>query len=73
MSTERDYQVLLGPVVTEKSTMASENNQVVFRVTMDATKTEIKSAVQNLFGAKVTGISTVIQKGKNKRFRGRPF
>lgn len=72
MSTERSYQVLLGPVITEKSTMASEHNQVVFRVRMDANKTEIKEAVESLFSAKVTGISTVIQKGKTKRFRGRP-
>ena len=65
------YDVILAPVVTEKSTRMSEHNQVVFKVKKDATKPEIKAAVEGLFGVKVTGVNTLIQKGKMKRFKGR--
>ena len=65
------YEVILAPVVTEKSTRVSEHNQIVFKVRMDATKPEIKKAVEGLFGVKVTAVNTLVQKGKMKRFRGR--
>ena len=66
------YDVVLSPVITEKSTDASENNQVVFRVAKTATKPEIKAAVEALFQVKVTAVNTLVRKGKLKRFRGRP-
>ena len=68
----RHYDVILSPVVTEKATAASEKNKVVFKVRLDATKTEIKNAVEKLFEVKVTGVNTLTRKGKNKAFRGRP-
>ncbi|BEV72370.1 50S ribosomal protein L23 [Paludibacterium sp. THUN1379] len=69
MNQERLMQVILAPVVSEKSTMVSEKNQqVVFRVAGDATKPEIKAAVELLFNVKVEGVSTVNVKGKVKRF-----
>lgn len=71
MSTLRHYDVIRNPVVTEKSTMASEHGQIVFDVAMDATKTEIKAAVEALFSVKVKAINTLVRKGKVKRFRGR--
>jgi len=71
MSKLRHYDVIRNPVVTEKSTMASEHGQVVFDVAMDATKTEIKAAVEALFSVKVKAINTLIRKGKVKRFRGK--
>ena len=70
MSTFRHYDVIRNPVVTEKSTMASENGQVVFDVAIDATKTEIKAAVEALFSVKVKAVNTLVRKGKVKRFRG---
>ncbi|MBY0531731.1 MAG: 50S ribosomal protein L23 [Xanthobacteraceae bacterium] len=73
MSKEpRHYDVILAPVVTEKATAASEKNKVVFKVRTDATKTEIKNAVEKLFEVKVTRVNTLTRKGKNKVFRGRP-
>jgi large subunit ribosomal protein L23 len=66
----RHYDVILAPVITEKATAASEFNKVVFRVRMDATKPQIKAAVEKLFNVKVTGVNTVVRKGKVKRFRG---
>ena len=66
----RHYDTIIAPVITEKSTMASENNQVVFRVAGKATKPEIKAAVEALFNVKVAGVNTLIRKGKAKRFRG---
>jgi large subunit ribosomal protein L23 len=66
----RHYDVILSPVVTEKATAASERNKVVFKVRLDATKTEIKDAVEKLFEVKVTGVNTLVRKGKTKRFRG---
>ena len=65
------YDIILAPMVTEKSTRMSEHNQVVFKVRMDATKPEIKAAVEGLFGVKVTAVNTLVQKGKMKRFKGR--
>ncbi|MDD9909720.1 MAG: 50S ribosomal protein L23 [Ahrensia sp.] len=70
MSDIRNYDVIVSPVITEKSTMASEDNQVVFNVARDASKPEIKKAVEALFGVKVTSVNTVLRKGKVKRFRG---
>ncbi len=64
------YDVILAPVITEKSTMASEHNQVIFRVAKWATKPQIKAAVEKLFGVKVVAVNTLNRKGKTKRFRG---
>ena len=71
MSTERNYNVLVGPLVTEKATMLSEHGQIAFRVRLDATKAEIRRAVENLFDVKVTSVNTLRVKGKTKLFRGR--
>jgi len=70
MSEIRNYDVIVSPVITEKATMAAEQNQVVFNVARDATKPEIKRAIEGLFGVKVTAVNTVLRKGKVKRFRG---
>ncbi|RMC37360.1 50S ribosomal protein L23 [Paracoccus alkanivorans] len=64
------YDVIVKPVITEKATLTSENNGVVFQVTNDATKPQIKEAVEALFGVKVKAVNTTITKGKQKRFRG---
>ena len=72
MNQERMYDIILGPVVTEKSTRGSEHNQVTFRVREDAVKPEIRTAIETLFGVKVKAVNTLIHKGKVKRFRGRP-
>lgn len=70
MSDARHYDVIVSPVITEKSTMASDANQVVFNVARNATKPEIKKAVEALFGVKVKAVNTLLRKGKVKRFRG---
>lgn len=70
MTDLRHYDVIVSPAITEKSTMASEFNQVVFNVARKATKPEIKAAVEALFNVKVTGVNTMVRKGKVKRFRG---
>ncbi|SMH53937.1 50S ribosomal protein L23 [Azospirillum agricola] len=70
VSQERMYDLILAPVITEKSTLVSEHNQVTFRVPLTATKPEIKAAVEGLFNVKVTAVNTLISKGKTKRFRG---
>ena len=70
MTDLRHYDVIVSPAITEKSTMASEQNQVVFNVAKKATKPEIKAAVEALFSVKVTAVNTLIRKGKMKRFRG---
>ena len=71
MTTDlRHYDVIVRPVITEKSTMASEYNQVVFDVAIDANKTDIKAAIEQLFSVKVTAVNTLVRKGKVKRFRG---
>lgn len=72
MSALSHYDVILSPVITEKSTAASEHNQVVFKVRLDATKPQIAAAVKSIFGVEVVGVNTLVQKGKTKRFRGRP-
>jgi large subunit ribosomal protein L23 len=64
------YDVIRKPIITEKATMASEANAVVFEVAIDATKPQIKSSVEALFGVKVKAVNTTITKGKQKRFRG---
>ncbi|MGP6089671.1 50S ribosomal protein L23 [Antarctobacter jejuensis] len=64
------YDVVRKPIITEKSTMASENGAVVFEVAIDAAKPQIKEAVEALFGVKVKAVNTTITKGKVKRFRG---
>jgi large subunit ribosomal protein L23 len=72
MSALSAYDVILSPVITEKSSMASEANQVVFKVRRDATKPEIKAAIEQLFKVKVLAVNTILRKGKAKRFRGIP-
>jgi large subunit ribosomal protein L23 len=69
MSKISNYDVIRAPVVTEKSTLASEHGQVVFDVAMSATKPEIKAAVEALFEVKVKAVNTLVRKGKTKRFR----
>ena len=66
----RHYDTIVAPVITEKATIASESNQVVFKVARDATKPQIKAAVEKLFDVKVTAVNTLIRKGKAKAFRG---
>ena len=70
MSDTRHYDIIRSPVITEKATLAAENNQVIFRVARDATKPEIKAAVEALFKVKVKAVNTLVRKGKVKRFRG---
>ncbi len=65
------YDIILSPVITEKATRVSEHNQVVFKVRKDATKPQIKEAIEGVFGVKVKAVNTLVQKGKMKRFRGR--
>jgi large subunit ribosomal protein L23 len=69
----RHYDVILTPHITEKSTLMSEHNAVVFKVAGTATKPQIKAAVEALFGRKVAGVNTIVQKGKTKRWRGKPY
>ena len=66
----RHYDVIVSPIITEKATIASEQNKVVFRVRKDATKPQIKAAVERLFDVKVESVNTLIRKGKTKIFRG---
>jgi large subunit ribosomal protein L23 len=66
------YDLIKKPIITEKATMASEAGAVVFQVAMDATKPQIKEAVEAVFGVKVKAVNTVVSKGKVKKFRGRP-
>ena len=70
MTDLRHYDVIVSPAITEKSTVASEQNQVIFNVAKKASKPEIKAAVEALFGVKVTAVNTLVRKGKLKRFRG---
>ncbi|MEX0852640.1 MAG: 50S ribosomal protein L23 [Bauldia sp.] len=70
MTPSSHYDVIRRPVITEKSTAASEHSKVVFAVAPDATKRQIKAAVEALFKVKVKGVNTLIRKGKSKRFRG---
>lgn len=70
MPAARHYDTILSPVITEKSTVLSEDNKVVFKVALDANKKEITEAVEELFKVKVKAVNTIRQKGKVKRFRG---
>ena len=70
VSDERAYDLIQAPLITEKSTMISDHNQVTFRVPIDATKPQIKAAVEKLFNVKVEAVNTLRVKGKVKRFRG---
>ena len=70
MSAEKHYDIIRSPVITEKSTLLSEHNQVMFNVAKTATKPEIKKAVEALFEVKVSAVNTLNRKGKTKRFRG---
>ena len=69
----RHYDVIVAPHITEKATLLSEHNAVVFRVAGDATKPQIKAAVEALFDVKVKGVNTLTQKGKTKRWKGKPY
>ena len=71
MATPRHYDTILAPVITEKATVLTEQNKVVFKVAMDSTKDEIAAAVEELFKVRVVKVNTLITKGKTKRFRGR--
>jgi large subunit ribosomal protein L23 len=69
----RHYDVILSPHITEKSTLLSEHNGVVFKVANEATKPQIKEAVEALFDRKVASVNTIVSKGKTKRWKGRPY
>ena len=69
----RHYDIILAPHITEKSTMLSEFNAVVFKVAGTATKPQIKAAVEALFGRKVSNVNTMVQNGKSKRWKGTPY
>ena len=71
-SDPRHYDVIIAPVITEKATMGSEYNKVMFKVARTATKPQIKEAVEKLFDVKVKAVNTLNRKGKRKAFRGRP-
>ncbi|MBB3764284.1 50S ribosomal protein L23 [Sphingomicrobium lutaoense] len=70
---DRHYDIVLAPHITEKATMASEHGAVVFKVANDATKPQIKEAVEALYDVTVTKVNTIVTKGKSKRWRGRPY
>ncbi len=69
----RHYDVILAPHITEKATLLSEHNAVVFKVARTASKPEIKAAVEALFDVTVTGVNTIVQKGKTKKWKGVPY
>ena len=69
----RHYDVVLAPHITEKATLLSENNAVVFKVAGDATKPQIREAIEALFDRKVKSVNTIVQKGKTKRWKGKPY
>ena len=70
MTKRTAYDVIVSPVITEKATLASENNQVIFKVNRNATKPEIKDAIEALFKVKVKSVNTIVRKGKKRAFRG---
>jgi large subunit ribosomal protein L23 len=72
LSREAMYRIIRSPVITEKATRLSEHGQYEFRVALEATKPEIKAAVEGLFSVQVLAVNTLVQKGKSKRFKGRP-
>lgn len=69
----RHYDVILSPHITEKATLLAENNAIVFKVAGEATKPQIREAVEALFSVKVIGVNTIVQKGKAKRWKGKPY
>ena len=69
----RHYDVILSPHITEKSTLLSEHNAVVFKVAGEATKPQVKEAVEAIYDRKVAGVNIIVQKGKTKRWKGRPY
>ena len=69
----RHYDVIVAPHITEKATLLSDHNAVVFKVANDATKPQIKAAVEAIFGVSVTGVNTLVQKGKTKKWKGTPY
>jgi large subunit ribosomal protein L23 len=69
----KHYDVVVKPIITEKSTLIGEYNQLVFEVARTASKPEIKAAIEALFNVKVTAVNTLVQKGKTKRWRGKPY
>ena len=72
LSRQQMYDIIRSPVITEKATAVSEHNQVVFRVSLEANKRQVKAAVEELFAVKVDAVNTIRVEGKTKRFRGRP-
>jgi large subunit ribosomal protein L23 len=70
MSKEQFYNIIRSPAITEKGTLVSEHNQIVFNVARDATKPAIKKAIEGLFGVKVKSVNTLVRKGKQRRFKG---
>lgn len=74
MAELKHYDVILSPVITEKSTLGSEFGQYTFKVALGASKSDVKAAVEALFsGVKVKSVNTIVQKGKTKRWRGKPY
>jgi large subunit ribosomal protein L23 len=71
MSALKHYDIIIKPVITEKATLLSEQNKVVFQVPLHASKSDVKEAVEKLFNVKVGAVNTVVHKGKTKHFRGR--
>jgi large subunit ribosomal protein L23 len=69
----RHYDIVLAPHITEKSTMLSETNAVVFKVAPTATKPEIKAAIEAIYGRTVKNVNTIVAKGKTKRWKGKPY
>lgn len=69
----RHYDVILAPHITEKATLLSEFNAVVFKVARDATKPQVKEAIEAIYDRKVKGVNILVQKGKSKRWKGRPY
>lgn len=69
----RHYDVIVAPHITEKSTLVSEHNAVVFKVSNDASKPQIKAAVEALFDVRVAAVNTIVQKGKTKKWKGKPY
>ena len=69
----RHYDVIVAPHITEKATLLSEQNAVVFRVAKDASKPQIKAAIEAIFGVSVTNVNTLVQKGKTKKWKGAPY
>jgi large subunit ribosomal protein L23 len=70
MNASKHYDTIIKPVITEKATLLSEQNKVVFQVPLDATKADVKAAVEKLFNVKVGAVNTIRHKGKTKHFRG---